>query len=138
VLPQEGSRECRTLGASAAACAVVESTRVSHHGHAGSPGIPRAMVLTAYFALSPVTGYLMHTSLLLRLSETDSLTGVGVSEGCLMSMEVGLGRFGDRRLEKGGCRYMRHWFGVRAAAFGALQETGPKRFGSRVFCAMKR
>jgi len=80
----------------------------------------------------------MHTSLLLRLSETDSLTVVGVSEGCLMSMEVGLGRFGDRRLEKGGCRYMRHWFGVRAAAFGALQETGPKRFGSRVFCAMKR
>ena len=36
VLPQEGSRECRTLGASAAACAVVESTRVSHHGHAGN------------------------------------------------------------------------------------------------------
>jgi hypothetical protein len=31
-----GSRECRTLGASAAACAVVESTRVSHHGHAGN------------------------------------------------------------------------------------------------------
>jgi hypothetical protein len=55
-----------------------------------------------------------------------------------MSMEVGLGRFGDRRLEKGGCRYMRHWFGVQAAAFGALQETEPKKFGSRVFCAMKR
>jgi hypothetical protein len=36
--PQEirGRRECRTLGASAAACAVVESTRVSHHGHAGN------------------------------------------------------------------------------------------------------
>ena len=31
-----GRRECRTLGASAAACAVVESTRVSHHGHAGN------------------------------------------------------------------------------------------------------
>jgi hypothetical protein len=28
------SRECRTLGASAAACALVVSTRVSHHGHA--------------------------------------------------------------------------------------------------------
>jgi hypothetical protein len=37
-----------------------ESTRVSHHGHAGSPGIPRAMVLTAYFALSPVTGLVCH------------------------------------------------------------------------------
>jgi hypothetical protein len=31
-----GRRECRTLGASAAACAVVESTRVSHHGHAAN------------------------------------------------------------------------------------------------------
>jgi hypothetical protein len=56
VLPQEGSRECRALDAPAASRAKVESTRVSHHGHAGSPGIPRAMVLTAYFALSPVTG----------------------------------------------------------------------------------
>jgi hypothetical protein len=41
------------------ACSV-ESTRVSHHGHAGSPGIPRAMVLTAYFALSSVTGLSCH------------------------------------------------------------------------------
>jgi len=55
-----------------------------------------------------------------------------------MSMETGLGRFGDRRLEKGGCRYMRPWFDVQAAAFDALQGTGHKRFGSRVFCAIKR
>jgi hypothetical protein len=55
-----------------------------------------------------------------------------------MSMEVGLGRFGDRRLEKGGPRYMRPWFDVPAAAFDALQGTGPRRFGSRVFCVMKR
>jgi hypothetical protein len=34
--PQEGSGECRTLDASAAACAMVESTRVSHHGHAAN------------------------------------------------------------------------------------------------------
>ena len=33
----------------------VENTRVSHHGHAGSPGIPRAMVLTVSFVISPVT-----------------------------------------------------------------------------------
>ncbi|THD53751.1 MAG: hypothetical protein E8A46_10225 [Bradyrhizobium sp.] len=58
-----GRRECRTLGASAAACAVVESTRVSHHGHAGSSGIPRAMVLTVSFALSPVTGLVCHRRL---------------------------------------------------------------------------
>jgi hypothetical protein len=36
VLPQEGSRECRTLDASAAACVLVVSTRVSHHGHTGN------------------------------------------------------------------------------------------------------
>jgi hypothetical protein len=44
-LDNRGRRECRTLGASAAARAVVESTRVSHHGHTGNTGIPRAMVL---------------------------------------------------------------------------------------------
>jgi len=38
----------------------VESTRVSHHGHAGSPGIPRAMVLTAYSTLSPAIGLFCH------------------------------------------------------------------------------
>jgi hypothetical protein len=31
-----GRRECRAPGAPAAACAVVESTRVSHHGHTGN------------------------------------------------------------------------------------------------------
>ena len=59
MLPQEGSRECRALDAPAAS-RVEKNTRVSHHGHAGSPGIPRAMGLTAYFALSPVTGLSCH------------------------------------------------------------------------------
>jgi hypothetical protein len=58
--PQEGSRECRAPDAPAALRAKVESTQASHHGHAGSPGIPRAVVLTAYFALSPVTGLSCH------------------------------------------------------------------------------
>jgi hypothetical protein len=31
-----GRRECRALDAPAAACVVVESTRVSHHGHTGN------------------------------------------------------------------------------------------------------
>jgi hypothetical protein len=31
-----GRRECRAPGAPAAACAVVESTRVNHHGHTGN------------------------------------------------------------------------------------------------------
>jgi hypothetical protein len=38
----------------------VESTRVSHHRSTGTPGLPCAMVLTAYFALSPVTGLVCH------------------------------------------------------------------------------
>jgi hypothetical protein len=38
----------------------VVNTRVSHHGHAGSSGIPRAMVLTASFVLSPVIGLSCH------------------------------------------------------------------------------
>jgi hypothetical protein len=54
-----------------------------------------------------------------------------------MSMEVGLGRFGDRRLEKGGRRCMRRLFDGLVRAFGALQGTGRRRCGSHVFCAMK-
>ena len=87
---------------------------------------------------SPLSRYLMHTSFWLRsLVETDSLVGVGLAEGGLMSMEVGLGRFGDRRLEKGGRRCMRPLFDGLVRAFGALQGTGRRRCGSRVFCAMK-
>ena len=55
-----GRRECRTLGASAAACAVVESTRVSHHGHAGNVRHSPRNGFTAYFVLSPVTGLSCH------------------------------------------------------------------------------
>jgi hypothetical protein len=51
----KGRRECRAPNAPAAS-RVEKNTRVSHHGHAGSPGIPRAMVLTVSFALSPVIG----------------------------------------------------------------------------------
>jgi hypothetical protein len=54
-----------------------------------------------------------------------------------MSMEIGLGRFGDRRLEKGGRRCMRLWSDDQAAVSGALREAEPRRSGSRVFCAMK-
>jgi hypothetical protein len=38
----------------------VESTRVSHHRFTGTPGLPCAMVLTGYFALSPVIGLVCH------------------------------------------------------------------------------
>jgi hypothetical protein len=94
------------------------------------------MVLTVSFVLSPVTGYRMHTSLLQPSATTDSLVGVGFAEGDLMSMEIGLGRFGDRRLEKGGPRCMRPSFDGLVRALDALRETGRRRFGSRAFCAM--
>ena len=54
-----GRRECRALDAPAAS-RVEKNTRVSHHGHAGSPGIPHAMVLTVSFVLSPVIGLVCH------------------------------------------------------------------------------
>ena len=55
----------------------VVSTRVSHHGHAGTPGIPRAMVLTVSFVLSPVTGLVCHRHRRNDFHQLD--TSVGVS-----------------------------------------------------------
>jgi hypothetical protein len=49
-----GARRARSPACS------VESTRGSHHGHAGTPGIPRAMVLTVSFAFSPATNSSCH------------------------------------------------------------------------------
>jgi hypothetical protein len=60
LLKIRGRRECRAPDAPAAA-RVVQSTRVSDHGLTPEvPGIPRAMVLTAYFRASPVTGLFCH------------------------------------------------------------------------------
>ena len=58
----------------------VESTRVSHHRFTGTHGLPCAMVLTAYFALSPVTGLCCHrrpqeTSKKLASRELDASVG---------------------------------------------------------------
>jgi hypothetical protein len=49
-----GARCTRSL-----ACKMEVSTRGSHHEFTGTPGIPRAMVLTAYFVISPVIGFLV-------------------------------------------------------------------------------
>jgi hypothetical protein len=50
-----GARSARSLACS------VKNTRVSHHGHTRkSPGIPRAMVLTVSFVLSPAIGLVCH------------------------------------------------------------------------------
>ena len=59
-LGNRGRRECRALAAPAASRAKVESTRVSHHRHAETSGIPCATVLTAYFVISLVIGLSCH------------------------------------------------------------------------------
>jgi hypothetical protein len=55
----------------------VVNTRVSHHGHTGTPGIPRAMVLTVSFVLSSVTGLVCHRHRRNDFQQLD--TSVGVS-----------------------------------------------------------
>ena len=112
-------------------------THTSNNEYTGTPGIPARNGFNGFLRALPGDRYRMHTSLLQKLAETDSLVGVGFAEGGLMSLEVGLGRFGDRRLEKGGRRCMRPSFDGLVRAFGALQGTGRRRCGSRVFCAMK-
>src|SRR6202022_4573379 len=44
-------------------CSVLVAHQCSHHRFTGTPGFPRAMVLTAYFVLSPVTGLFCHRRL---------------------------------------------------------------------------
>jgi hypothetical protein len=60
-----GRRECRVPNAPAASRAKLsEAHERSHHGHTGfKPGIPRAMVLTAYTVLSPASEFLLSPSL---------------------------------------------------------------------------
>src|SRR6202790_467546 len=41
-------------------CSVLVAHECSHHGRAGRPAFPHAMVLTAYFVLSPVIGLVCH------------------------------------------------------------------------------
>ena len=97
------------------------------------------MIPLATVAKKPGTPAIECTHLLLlRSAKTDSLAGGLLAEGGLMSMEVGLGRFGDRRLEKGGSRCTRRLSDAPVRAFGGLPGTEPGRFGSRVFCAIRR
>ena len=51
--PKRGRGECRVPVAPAAACAVVEGTRVSHHGRTGTPGIPARNGFNSLFRALP-------------------------------------------------------------------------------------
>jgi hypothetical protein len=62
-LKDRGRRESRVSDAPAAPCALVESTWVVTTGSPDQSGFPRAMVLTAYFVLSPATGLFCHRRL---------------------------------------------------------------------------
>jgi hypothetical protein len=53
-------------------------------------------------------------------------------------MDFGLGRFGDRRLEKGGPRSMRPWLSGRALVSGGLRDVDRRRCGSLVSFAIQR
>src|SRR3954470_12463704 len=56
-----GRRECRALNAPAASHAKIKKhTSIVTTVTPGSPGIPRAMVLTVSFVISPVTGLCCH------------------------------------------------------------------------------
>ena len=61
--------------APAASRAVESSTRVSHHRSTERTGIPCAMVLTAYFALSRVTGLFCHPRPAEHSTELDASVG---------------------------------------------------------------
>jgi hypothetical protein len=59
-----GRRECRAPdSARSLVCEMKKAHKRSHHGHTGTPSIPRAMVLTVSFALSSVTGLSCHRRL---------------------------------------------------------------------------
>src|SRR6202035_3601591 len=62
---QRGRRECRVPAAPAASRAKLGRAheRSRHEVQPDSPGIPYAMVLTAYFVLSPVIGLSCHRHL---------------------------------------------------------------------------
>ena len=77
VPPNRGRRESRVSDAPAAARVVVVARALVTTSSPETSGFPRAMGLTAYFVLSPVTGLFCHR----RLADTSARldTSVGVS-----------------------------------------------------------
>src|SRR6202011_1593696 len=66
--PNKGRGECRVPAAPAASRAKVQVAHEHiHHGYSRNhPAFPHAMVLTAYFVLSPVTGPSCHRHLRIK------------------------------------------------------------------------
>ena len=93
-----GARCTRSL-----VCSVLVAHECSHHGRTGNTRHSRTrMVLTVCFALSPVIGYRMHTSLLQRLAKTDSIVDVGLRRAVLCRWKLGWGDLAIVAWKKGG------------------------------------
>ena len=56
----------------------------------------------------------------------------------MAGIEFGLGRFGDRRREKGGLICMRRWWHGQDLASGGWQQRERGRFSSRASFATRR
>ncbi|WP_292608077.1 hypothetical protein [Mesorhizobium sp.] len=56
----------------------------------------------------------------------------------MTGIEYGLGRFGDRRLEKGGAACMPRWLRGLDRVSGGLAAVGRAKCSSRDFCAIAR
>jgi hypothetical protein len=56
----------------------------------------------------------------------------------MAGIEFGLGRFGDRRLEKGGPCCMRPFMSDARLVFGGSVAADREKFSLRVSCATKR
>src|ERR1700675_1091026 len=75
----------------------------------------------------PACGYRIHTSQLRFALKRDSLSAGKPMEASMAVVGYGLGRFGDRRLEKGGPGCTRRWWGGRARVSVALAGVGRAR-----------
>jgi hypothetical protein len=83
---KRGRRESRVPAAPVAPCAKCRKHTSSHHRFTGTPGLPCAMVLTAYCALSPATNSSCHRHR--RIGHVESRSGsqhlrrLDTSNGC--------------------------------------------------------
>jgi len=73
-----------------------KARRVSHYRFTGQSGIPRTTVLTAYGALSPVTGLFCHRRLQITICELDA--SVGASGPHAFAVRVRIARLATCRV----------------------------------------
>ena len=82
--------------------------------------------------------YRIHTSQLRFALKRDSLSAGKSMEASMAVFAYGLGRFGDRRLEKGGPGCTRRWWRGRAHVSVALAVVGRARCSFAGFFTIRR